>query len=106
MSANSVTKIIRLECLESSDLVNPEYHIDFMCQVCYVRDKITTNKIRIMETKDKVLATMKEAGTPLNAGKIAELSGIDRKEVDKAMKQLKEEGAIVSPVRCKWAPAE
>lgn len=63
-------------------------------------------KIISMETKDKVLATMKEAGTPLNAGKIAELSGLDRKEVDKAMKQLKEEGAIVSPVRCKWAPAE
>ena len=59
-----------------------------------------------METKDKVLAVMKEAGTPLNAGKIAELSGIDRKEVDRAMKQLKEEGAIVSPVRCKWAPAQ
>ena len=59
-----------------------------------------------METKDKVLATMKEAGTPLNAGKIAELSGIDRTEADKAMKQLKAEGAIVSPVRCKWAPAE
>ena len=59
-----------------------------------------------METKDKVLAVMKEAGTPLNAGKIAELSGIDRKEVDKAMKQLKEEVAIVSPVRCKWAPAQ
>ena len=49
---------------------------------------------------------MKEACEPLNAGKIAELTGIDRKEVDKAMKQLKEEGAIVSPVRCKWAPAE
>ena len=49
---------------------------------------------------------MKEAATPLNAGKIAELSGLDRKEVDKAMKELKEEGAIVSPVRCKWAPAE
>mgnify|MGYP003434837380 FL=1 len=59
-----------------------------------------------MEAKEKVLATMKEAGTPLNAGKIAELSGLDKKEVDKAMKQLKEEGAIVSPVRCKWAPAE
>jgi biotin operon repressor len=53
-----------------------------------------------METKEKVLATMKAAGEPLNAGKIAELSGIDRKEVDKAMKQLKEEGASVSPVRC------
>ncbi|MBR4964176.1 MAG: transcriptional regulator [Alistipes sp.] len=59
-----------------------------------------------METKAKVLATMVEAGEPLNAGKIAELSGIDRKEVDKAMKTLKEEGAIVSPVRCKWEPAK
>ena len=62
--------------------------------------------IMMMEAKEKVLATMKEAGQPLNAGKIAELSGLDRKDVDKAMKQLKEEGAIVSPVRCKWAPAE
>ena len=66
---------------------------------------INKNNI-IMETKDKVLATMKEPGTPLNAGKIDELSGLDRKEVDKAMKELKAEGAIVSPVRCKWAPAE
>ena len=59
-----------------------------------------------MEAKEKVLTTMKEAGQPLNAGKIAELSGLDRKEVDVAMKQLKAEGTIVSPVRCKWAPAE
>ena len=33
-----------------------------------------------MDAKEKVLATMKEAGQPLNAGKIAELSGLDRKE--------------------------
>lgn len=59
-----------------------------------------------METKEKVLQVMREAGEPLNAGKIAEISGLDRKEVDKAMKQLKEEGTIVSPVRCKWAPAQ
>lgn len=59
-----------------------------------------------MEAKEKVLAAMKQAGEPLNAGKIAELCGLGRKEVDKAMKALKEEGAIVSPVRCKWAPAE
>lgn len=59
-----------------------------------------------MESKALVLQVMKEAGAPLNAGKIAELSGLDRKEVDKAMKQLKDEGAIVSPVRCKWVPAE
>ena len=59
-----------------------------------------------MESKEKVLAAMKAAGEPINAGKVAELSGLDRKEVDKAMKQLKEEGAIVSPVRCKWEPAK
>ena len=59
-----------------------------------------------METKEKVLETMKGAGEPLNAGKIAELSGLDRKEFDKAMKQLKDEGAIISPVRCKWEPAK
>ncbi len=58
-----------------------------------------------MDTKEKVLETMKKAGTPLNAGKIAGISGIDRKDVDKAMKQLKEDGAIVSPKRCFWQPA-
>ena len=58
-----------------------------------------------METKNTVLETLKAAGDPLNAGKIAELSGLDRKEGDQAMKQLKEEGAIVSPVRCKWTVA-
>jgi len=57
-----------------------------------------------MEAKDKVLAAMKKAGTPLNAGKIVELTGLDRKEVDKAMTALKNEGAIVSPVRCCWQP--
>ena len=50
-----------------------------------------------MDNKSKVLETMKAAGEPLNAGKIAELSGLDRKDVDKAMKELKAEGAIVSP---------
>ena len=59
-----------------------------------------------MENKNKVLQVMREAGEPLNAGKIVELSGLDRKEVDKAMKELKAEGAIVSPVRCKWTPAQ
>ena len=58
-----------------------------------------------MEPKDQVLDAMRKAGTPLNAGKVAELTGLDRKVVDKAFAELKKEGAIVSPVRCKWAPA-
>ena len=57
-----------------------------------------------METREQVLEAMKKAGEPLNAGKIAELSGLDRKDVDKAMAELKAEGAIVSPKRCYWQP--
>jgi len=57
-----------------------------------------------MEIKDQVLATMKQAGVPLNAGKIVELSGIERKLVDKAMTKLKAEGEIVSPKNCFWQP--
>ena len=34
------------------------------------------------------------------------LSGLDRKVVDKVFAELKKEGAIVSPVRCKWTPAQ
>ena len=59
-----------------------------------------------MEAKDQVLEAMRKAGEPLNAGKVAELTGLDRKVVDKAFAELKKEGAIVSPVRCKWAPAQ
>ncbi|MFI3266146.1 MAG: MarR family transcriptional regulator [Rikenellaceae bacterium] len=56
--------------------------------------------------KEKVLEVMKSAGTPLNAGKIVELSGLERKVVDKAMKELKTDGAIVSPKRCYWEPSK
>ena len=56
--------------------------------------------------KEQVLKAMREFGQPVNAGKIAEIIGIDRKEVDKAFAELKKEGAIISPVRCKWAPAK
>ena len=59
-----------------------------------------------MNEKDIILDAMKKAGEPLNAGKVAELTGLDRKVVDKAFNELKKSGAIVSPVRCKWEPAE
>ena len=59
-----------------------------------------------MEAKDQVLQAMREICAPVNAGKIAEVTGLDRKVVDKAFDTLKKEGAIVSPVRCKWEPAK
>ncbi len=58
-----------------------------------------------MEIKEKVLEIMKEAGNQLSAGEVEKISGLDRKEIDKAFKELKKEEAIVSPVRCKWEPA-
>ncbi len=57
-----------------------------------------------MSVTDTILEAMKQAGEPLNNGKIAELTGIDKKEVEKAMKQLKTEEKIVSPKRCYWEP--
>jgi DNA-binding transcriptional ArsR family regulator len=59
----------------------------------------------IMEFTDKVLDVMRKAGEPLNAGKVAELGGLERKAVDKAMEQLKKEGKIISPRRCFWTPS-
>lgn len=58
-----------------------------------------------MDIKEKVLEAMRAEGQPVNAGKITELSGLDRKDVDKAMTQLKKEEKIVSPKRCYWIPA-
>ena len=49
---------------------------------------------------------MREAGKPIAAGEVATLSGLDRKVVDKVFADLKKTGEIVSPVRCKWTPAE
>ena len=59
-----------------------------------------------MEERKIILDAMKKAGEPLNAGKIAQLTGLDRKIVDKTMAVMKQEWLIVSPVRCKWEPAE
>ena len=55
--------------------------------------------------KEQVLAAMHAAGKPVSASEVTTALGADRKEVDKAFAELKKEGAIVSPVRCKWAPA-
>ncbi len=51
---------------------------------------------------EKVLAVMTASGKPLKAGEIAELAGLDKKVVEKAMNDLKKEDKIVSPVRCAW----
>ena len=68
--------------------------------------QIKVNKNLTAMEKELILKTMKEAGKPVAAGEVATLSGLDRKTVDKVFAQLKKEGAIISPVRCKCTPAE
>lgn len=53
-----------------------------------------------MDIKEKVLEVLTTAGEPLKGAQIVEKSGIDKKEVDKAIKALKTEGKIDSPKRC------
>lgn len=55
-----------------------------------------------MDAKTQVLEAMKKDGTPLNAGKIVELTNLDRKVVDRAMADLKAAELITSPKRCFW----
>lgn len=55
---------------------------------------------------EKVLEVLKNAGKALKVGEIAEASGLDKKEVDKAMKTLRTEGKITSPKNCYWEPAK
>jgi GTP-sensing pleiotropic transcriptional regulator CodY len=59
-----------------------------------------------MDPVEKVLEAIKKAGQPVSAGQIVDLSGLDRKEVDKAMKKLKTAGVITSPKNCYWEPAK
>ncbi len=57
-----------------------------------------------MDAKEKVFDAMKKSKNPLKAGEIAELTGVDKKEVDKAMKALLKEDKIFSPKKCYYSP--
>lgn len=57
-----------------------------------------------METEKIVLDVLEKAGKPLSAGQISEITAIDRKLIDKAMKTLKNQGKIESPKVCFWQP--
>ncbi len=54
--------------------------------------------------EEKVLEVLQKSDKPLKSGEIAEMLGVDKKEVDKAIKKLKAEGKIDSPKRCYYAP--
>jgi DNA-binding IclR family transcriptional regulator len=50
--------------------------------------------------EDSILELLKKTGTPMKLAEIADASGIDKKEVDKAIKSLKAKDKIFSPKNC------
>lgn len=53
-----------------------------------------------MDKKEKILKAFEEANGPLKPGDVATSTGIDKGEVSKIIKDLKNEGKIISPKRC------
>jgi predicted transcriptional regulator len=53
--------------------------------------------------KDIVIKTLSNAGKALKVGEIAELSGLNKSDVDKAIKELKKEEKIFSPKVCYYS---
>jgi hypothetical protein len=55
-----------------------------------------------METKDRIYDIMKKAGKELRTGEIANLAGLEKKDIEKDIKSLDKEARIFSPKRCFW----
>ncbi len=60
-----------------------------------------------MEDKEKlVLEAFKKLGKPVRPGDIHNETGIEKKELSKIIKKLKEEGKIIVPKRCYYSLPE
>ena len=56
-----------------------------------------------MDVNKTLIDTLKKAGKALKSGELAEQSGLDKKDVDKAIKELKKQGLIGLPKNCYYA---
>jgi biotin operon repressor len=57
-------------------------------------------------SEEKVLQAMKKAGEPVKPGDLADLTGLSKDEVTKAINKLKKDGKVTSPKRCFYAPVD
>jgi len=57
-----------------------------------------------MDIAEQILKALTDAGKPMKAGEIAKSTGIDKKEVDNAIKKLKKEDKLSSPKVCYYEP--
>jgi DNA-binding transcriptional regulator GbsR (MarR family) len=56
------------------------------------------------EDAERVYKAFADAGKPLRAGDVAEITGIAKPKVSKIIKSLTQEGRLTSPKRCYYAP--
>jgi len=59
-----------------------------------------------MATPEEVLAVFASSDKPLKAAEVADILGVEKPEVGKAIKALKDEGKLVSPKNCFYTVAE
>lgn len=58
------------------------------------------------DDEQKVLDALKDSGKPMRPGEIAEVTGMESKEVSKILKTLKSTDAVCTPKRCFYAHAD
>ncbi len=53
-----------------------------------------------MDAIEKIIKAFEDTGKAMRTGEIAEAAGLEKKEVEKAIKQMKASDTIFSPKRC------
>ena len=53
-----------------------------------------------MDIQEKIITAFQDAGDAMRPGELAEKIGIDKKEVEKIIKKMKDAGLLHSPKRC------
>ena len=53
-----------------------------------------------MEVTEKIIKAFESAAKPMRPGEVAELAGVEKKDAEKAIKKLKDDGVLYSPKRC------
>lgn len=59
-----------------------------------------------MDAKEQVIKALQDSGKPMRPGEIAEATGLEKADLDKAIKELKKEEKICSPKRCYYGLPE
>ncbi|MCP4136487.1 MAG: MarR family transcriptional regulator [bacterium] len=55
-------------------------------------------------SEKKVLDAMKKEGKPLRPGEVAEAAKMEKDDVSKLLKKMKNDGVVHSPKRCFYEP--